>query len=175
MTGEINSGDTFEDEHKNPIRVLSVDNGVVRAEYELPTDTFMNKFGSNRTSSPRTELALINRLKEHDESFPAVEKEGFPYESPLRDEVVNEFEVIEPFRLENEFNLHAIDLGLNRQDMRHEPERFPGLLFKIDESWESGFVVLFDDGRGASFSHSESRAQDQVNHVTEKIEELGLL
>ncbi len=171
---DINSGDVFEDEHGNEIRVLSSEGGVTRVEYRLPTQRFEEKFGENRVTEPKSDLLLIERLRSMDQYFPELNHEGFPYESPLRDETVERLDVVSPFDLdlESDLNLFTFVVGVGHEGMILDTEQFPGLIYDSSGDFDSGFVVLFEDGLGAAFEKSESAAENRIEELRTLVEML---
>lgn len=74
----------------------------------------------------------------------------------------------------NRLNLNAIAIGLELENIEYEPEQFPGLVYRLDES--SVVVLLFGSGKavvtGAKTTEDVTRA---TNAVETRLTDLGLV
>lgn len=76
--------------------------------------------------------------------------------------------------LGNKINLNAIAIGLGLENIEYEPERFPGLIYHVEEPQAT--VVLFGSGVLTTVDAANDQAvTDAILATVERISDLGLL
>ncbi|ODR79197.1 TATA-box-binding protein [Haladaptatus sp. W1] len=76
--------------------------------------------------------------------------------------------------LETSLNLNALAIGLGIEDIEYEPEQFPGLVYRLEET--SLVVLLFNSGK-LIITGAKTKAQAQMGakRVKSRLSELGVL
>jgi len=75
---------------------------------------------------------------------------------------------------ESDLNLNALAIGLGLENIEYEPERFPGLIYHVDQPMTT--AVLFANGVIATVDGiDEQTVTDAILTVIERGEELGLI
>ncbi|PSQ52215.1 hypothetical protein BRD20_08265 [Halobacteriales archaeon SW_8_65_20] len=76
--------------------------------------------------------------------------------------------------LESKLNLNALAIGLGLENIEYEPERFPGLIYHVDQPMTT--AVLFGNGVIATVDGvDEQTVTDAILTVIERGEDLGLI
>lgn len=76
--------------------------------------------------------------------------------------------------LESNLNLNALAIGLGLENIEYEPERFPGLIYHVDQPMTT--AVLFGNGVIATVDGVDEQAvTDAILTVIERGEDLGLI
>jgi transcription initiation factor TFIID TATA-box-binding protein len=76
--------------------------------------------------------------------------------------------------LESNLNLNALAIGLGLANIEYEPERFPGLIYHVDQPMTT--AVLFGNGVIATVDGVDEQAvTDAILTVIERGEDLGLI
>lgn len=76
--------------------------------------------------------------------------------------------------LEPNLNLNALAIGLGLENIEYEPERFPGLIYHVDQPMTT--AVLFGNGVIATVDGVDEQAvTDAILTVIERGEDLGLI
>ncbi len=76
--------------------------------------------------------------------------------------------------LESNINLNALAIGLGLANIEYEPERFPGLIYHVDQPRTT--AVLFGNGVIATVDGVDKQAvTDAILTVIERGEDLGLI
>ncbi|WP_418281850.1 TATA-box-binding protein [Halorubrum sp. DTA98] len=71
-------------------------------------------------------------------------------------------------------NLNAIAIGLGLEHIEYEPEQFPGLVYRLDDL--DVVALLFGSGKLVITGGTDpSDAAAAVDHIVEKLDDLGLL
>lgn len=75
--------------------------------------------------------------------------------------------------LDSGFNLNAIALGLGLENIEYEPEKFPGLIYHLDQP--TATVMVFGSGVLTTIDGSDEDAVvEALNTTLERLEDLGL-
>lgn len=82
------------------------------------------------------------------------------------DDLVN----LQPFR--GKLNLNAIAIGLGLEDIKYEPETFPGLVYDFEEY--EATALVFRESILFAVGETEDATSDALETVLDRIETLGL-
>lgn len=76
--------------------------------------------------------------------------------------------------LEDDLNLNAIAIGLGLDNIEYEPEKFAGLVYRVDIEGSETTVILLGDGRATSVdAQSESAAKEAIIKLGERLVEIN--
>lgn len=77
-------------------------------------------------------------------------------------------------QLDGELNLNALAIGLGLENIKYEPEKFPGLIYNLRHGSDMT-LILFSDGQiTAVDAPSESAVHEAMAAVVERLQQLGL-
>ncbi len=91
------------------------------------------------------------------------------------DEVVAKIQnIVASYELKTELNLNSVAITLGLERVEYEPEQFPGLVYRLDES--PVVLLLFGSGRMVcTGGKNEEQLEDGVEKIKEELKKAGLL
>lgn len=79
-------------------------------------------------------------------------------------------------QLDEDINLNMVAIGLGLEDIKYEPELFPGLIYRVKHDGLKTTVVIFEEGQIIAVdSIHESAVKEAVTVSLERLQELGIL
>ena len=77
-------------------------------------------------------------------------------------------------QLDGELNLNALAIGLGLENIEYEPERFPGLIYRLHHGGGMTLILFWDGQMTVVDAPSESAVREAVVDTVERLQQLGL-